>query len=352
MRPESGGGDYGSKSGGYDQIGYGTLTATLETLSKITQTITFSALLPMKVGDKDIDPGAIASSGSRCFYSSSNPWVAEIINNKIHAVKCGTATITAWQVGDDTYAEAAPISRTITIAAPDSTPVFAGTYFFNVKSTGWAIDIKGASMDDGAGIIQWHSNGGSNQYWTLSLLSGSDYKLINYKSGKTIGVAGNSSTAGALVEQQAYTGSDYQKWTIANYTCDGSFSFINKGNGLSLSVSRASTTEAAAYEVNIYSGDAHQRFAFQIIIPYKIQQTVSFDTLPKMKTGDPDFTLNAKASSGLAVTYISTNPSVAIIVDDKIHITGTGITSIVASQTGDESYDAAFDIAQTLYVAL
>jgi hypothetical protein len=29
VRPESGGGDYGPNSGGFDQLGYGTLTATL-----------------------------------------------------------------------------------------------------------------------------------------------------------------------------------------------------------------------------------------------------------------------------------------------------------------------------------
>jgi hypothetical protein len=30
VRPEGGGGDYGANSGGFDQLGYGTLTATLE----------------------------------------------------------------------------------------------------------------------------------------------------------------------------------------------------------------------------------------------------------------------------------------------------------------------------------
>ena len=30
VRPEGGGGDYGPNSGGYDQLGYGTLTATLD----------------------------------------------------------------------------------------------------------------------------------------------------------------------------------------------------------------------------------------------------------------------------------------------------------------------------------
>jgi hypothetical protein len=29
-RPEGGGGDYGPNSGGFDQLGYGTLTATLD----------------------------------------------------------------------------------------------------------------------------------------------------------------------------------------------------------------------------------------------------------------------------------------------------------------------------------
>jgi hypothetical protein len=30
VRPEGGGGDYGPNSGGFDQIGYGTLTFTLD----------------------------------------------------------------------------------------------------------------------------------------------------------------------------------------------------------------------------------------------------------------------------------------------------------------------------------
>jgi hypothetical protein len=30
VRPEGGGGDYGPNSGGFDQLGYGTLTATLD----------------------------------------------------------------------------------------------------------------------------------------------------------------------------------------------------------------------------------------------------------------------------------------------------------------------------------
>jgi hypothetical protein len=29
VRPEGGGGDYGSASGGFDQLGFGTLTCTL-----------------------------------------------------------------------------------------------------------------------------------------------------------------------------------------------------------------------------------------------------------------------------------------------------------------------------------
>jgi hypothetical protein len=34
VRPEGGGGDYGPNSGGYDQLGYGTLTATLPKIQK------------------------------------------------------------------------------------------------------------------------------------------------------------------------------------------------------------------------------------------------------------------------------------------------------------------------------
>jgi hypothetical protein len=347
-RPEGGGGNYGSTSGGFDQLGYGTLTFSLESPIKKGQIITFPALSAMVVGDTDKDPGATASSGIRVTYQSATPDIAEIVNNKIHALKCGTATIKAYQVGDSVYNEATAVSQNITITNP--TPVVAGTNNIYISSTGMAMDVSGNSLLDGGAIIQWNGNGGTNQQWLISSMSGNDYKIIDVNSGKALDVIGNSNTAGAKLEQRAYTGEAYQIWTITD-NCDGTYKIVNTGNGLALGVTGSSTTAGATMEVNTYTGATSQKFNFVLLKSTKTAQTITFNSLPQKNRGDADFAPGASASSGLAVSYTSTNPAVATIVNGKVHIVGGGKTYIVASQAGNSTYDAAYDVPQLLTVS-
>ena len=80
------------------------------------------------------------------------------------------------------------------------------------------------------------------------------------------------------------------------------------------------------------------------------RQTITFDPLPASTYGDADVTLGASASSGLAVSYISSNTSVATVSGSTVTITGAGSTTITASQAGDGTYGAATDVPQTLVV--
>jgi hypothetical protein len=84
------------------------------TASKQQQTITFAPLAAKTYGDADFDP-ATASSGLQIAYSSSDPAVATVVNNKIHIVGAGTTTITASQAGDINYEAAADVSRSLTV---------------------------------------------------------------------------------------------------------------------------------------------------------------------------------------------------------------------------------------------
>lgn len=82
----------------------------------------------------------------------------------------------------------------------------------------------------------------------------------------------------------------------------------------------------------------------------KQNQTITFPTLPVKVTGDADFNPGATASSGLAVTYTSSNTAVATIVNGMIHIVSAGSTIITASQAGNSSYNPAPDVSQPLTV--
>ena len=84
----------------------------------------------------------------------------------------------------------------------------------------------------------------------------------------------------------------------------------------------------------------------------KQAQTISFAAIGTKLLGDADFNPSATASSGLTVTYSSSDESVATIVNGKVHILGTGTTTITAAQAGDNVYAPAPSQTQVLTVLI
>jgi hypothetical protein len=81
-----------------------------------------------------------------------------------------------------------------------------------------------------------------------------------------------------------------------------------------------------------------------------LTQTITFDPLPLKSIGGADFAPGATTSSDLTVTYSSSNASVATIVNNMIHVVGSGITIITASQSGNGIYKAATNVNQNFIV--
>jgi|GEM_PF-3646739 len=80
-------------------------------------------------------------------------------------------------------------------------------------------------------------------------------------------------------------------------------------------------------------------------------QTITFPEIPVKGYGDATFTLNATASSGLAVRYVSSDVTVATVSGSTVTIKKTGaFTVISAYQDGNASYAAATPVPQLLVV--
>lgn len=85
----------------------------------------------------------------------------------------------------------------------------------------------------------------------------------------------------------------------------------------------------------------------------KANQTISFDggAWQTKAYGSEPFPLAASASSGLSVTYISSNEEVATVDSSGlVTISGTGSAIISVSQAGNDYYNAASAITRTLTV--
>ena len=79
-------------------------------------------------------------------------------------------------------------------------------------------------------------------------------------------------------------------------------------------------------------------------------QSITFDPLPAVSEGDPSFELVATATSGLPVSFASSDESVATVAGSTVTIVGAGTTTITASQAGDDDWNAAPDETQRLLV--
>ena len=91
----------------------------------------------------------------------------------------------------------------------------------------------------------------------------------------------------------------------------------------------ASGAEADNYTISYVAGK---------LTILKVEQTLSLTALPAMTYGDAAYTLPAKTTEGLALTWTSSNTAVASISSGKVTIKGAGTAKIIATQAGNDSY--------------
>jgi hypothetical protein len=96
------------------------------------------------------------------------------------------------------------------------------------------------------------------------------------------------------------------------------------------------------------TGNGTNNLTFNIV---KGTQTITgLSTNSTKYTTDVPYALSAIASSGLVVSYISLNTNVATISGSTVTIVGAGTATITASQAGDDNWNQASDVTQTLTV--
>lgn len=86
------------------------------------------------------------------------------------------------------------------------------------------------------------------------------------------------------------------------------------------------------------------------MIGKKRNQRILFPAIPFKSLFSMDFDPGASSSSGLPVSYASSDTTIAKIIAGKIHIVGSGRCVITASQAGDIYFNPALNVGQNLIV--
>ena len=365
-----------SQSGNSNYNAATDVSQTLTITNKTIQTITFDLGndATKTFGDADFNLTATGgASGNAVTFASSNTAVATISGNTVTIVGAGTTTITASQAGNATYADALDVTQTLTVnklaqtisfdLGNDATKTF-GDADFNLTATGGASGntVTFASSDasvatisgntvtiKGIGTTTITANQAGNDNYdaatevTQTLTVNKLTQTITFDLGsdatKTFGDADFNLTAtgGASGNTVTFTSSDASVATISGNTV----TIVGAGTTTITASQAGNATYANALDVT------------QTLTVNKLAQTISFDLgSDATKTfGDADFNLTATGgASGNSVTFTSSDASVATISGNTVTITGTGTTTITANQAGNDNYDAATEVTQTLTV--
>ena len=422
-------------------------------ITKKAQTITFNGLTAKDYGDPDFNLAGTSNSGLDVTYVSSNPLVATVSGNTVTIVGAGTTDITASQSGDANYSAATDVPQTLTInkaiqvltldplpvgsialkdfvgaipvtasssaglpvvislGAGSAATLDASNNLINVGQTGNVIvnvDQAGNANYEAASISYTFDVTKSNQAITFGAMANQVYSVgltvdltgkatttsplaISYSvANGPATIAGNVLTitgAGTIVVEASQAGDaawnpattesqsliitkavpvisnfgDLTKnFSDADFTLNatsistGLFTYSSSnplvatvsGNTVHI-VGTGTTVLTADQDFDDNYGTATINANLSVA---SVNQSISFGTLVNNTYGDADFDLTAVASSGLAVSYVSSNTAVATVSGNTVHIVGVGTTNITASQTGNANYDAALDVVQALTV--
>jgi hypothetical protein len=106
------------------------------------------------------------------------------------------------------------------------------------------LDVNGASISSGTGLIQWACSGGTNQQWTFESAGSGWSRLKAGHSGQCMDLASQSSANGVAVVQATCNGGTSQQWATEDMG-GGYFRIKSRYSGLCVDVTAASTADAA-----------------------------------------------------------------------------------------------------------
>ncbi len=348
------------------QDGAKTASSTITVSNVLITSVTLNkAAVTVGVGDTTTIKAAIApanASNKTVVWSSSNPSIATVnATGIVTAIAVGSATINA------TAQDAGGVSAgsAVTVVSAGSCGVLTNNGFESgfvnwIRNPNTAAATIGTSAQSGLKSAVITTDGGAINYGkTITVTGGTEISFEVW--AKVEGTPNPSNPAQLILPWWAGIGIDFydaQGVKIASGTTQFQ---VHPFDPPKTAYTRYSVTKLApanAATIGIWASKAGPNgklilddFCLTIAAPPMIAQTVSLDSLSARTFGDADFDPGAVASSGLPVSYTSSDTTVAIISNGKVKVLAPGTTVITASQSGNATYNPAQPSSRTLVVS-
>ncbi len=330
-------------------------------IAKADQTITFGTISAKTYLDPSFTIAATASSGLAVSFSAAGS--CSVSGDTVTITGAGSCEITATQTGNDNYNAAPPVPQSFSIAKANQSIIFAsfnnatyGDANFTTDptaSSGLAVAVvaSGAcTLDSAIAPAQVQITGAGVCTITASQAGNVNYNAaLSVERNFSVDKADQTITFAAL-NNKTYLDADFTVNASASSGLAVSFTAVGDCTvtGNTVHITGAGDCEIKASQ----TGDDNYNPADDVSQSFMIaqaSQTITFDPLAGKTFGDSSFTVNATASSGLAVSFSVTGN--CTIAGNTVEITGAGSCTVTAAQSGDSNYLAALDVAQNFTIA-
>ncbi|MEY4953873.1 MAG: hypothetical protein RL299_2297 [Pseudomonadota bacterium] len=353
-----------SQAGNANYVAATSVTQTFA-VTQSPNIITFPALSNTPFTSAPPALSATASSGLTVSYASTTSGVCSVTSGgAISFIAAGTCSITANQAGNTTYAAAAPVTQTfdVTLGANTITfPPLANTPFTS------APPALSASASSGL-TVSYASNSGA-----VCTVSGG---AISFVAAGTCSItasqAGNSNFAAATPITQTFevtpgvntitfpalasTAFTSAPPALAATASSGLAVSYGSNSGAVCTVSGGTISFVAAGTCSItasQAGNANYAAANSVTNTFEVTpgvNTITFAALPNRALGSGSFGLTATASSGLAVAFSTSTPTICSVSGTTVNLLTVGTCTVLANQAGNANYQAAPQVSQSFQV--
>lgn len=341
-------------------------TLIFTTASKLTQSISFTEIPTKTIVDEPFDLEVSASSGLEVSVISSNSEVASVEGKTVTIHSLGDVTFTASQQGSEGFKSAESKMQALSIAKASQTIVFEELESKTFGDASFDLSATGGNSSSGVTYVSSNESVATISGNTIAIVGAGVTNITASQAGDDNYIAAEEvvqelivNKADQLITFEAIGGKTFGEPSFDLTATGGASSGILIFASSDPTIATISGNTVSILGVGIVNitvsqtGDDNYNPAVDVaqeLVVNKADQTITFNTLVARVFGDVDFDLTATSSSGLAISYTSSDENVAAIIDNSVTILGAGTTTITASQAGSERFLEAVAITQELVV--
>jgi sugar lactone lactonase YvrE len=330
------------------------------------QTITFApTITTYQASAGSFTLSATSSSGLTVSFASTTSSVCTVSGTTVTIVSGGSCSITATQAGNSTYAAATPVAVVFSIAGAAQTITYAPSVTSYLYSAG-TIPLS-ATASSGLTVSFASTTTGvcTVTGTTATIVNGGICSIVASQAGSIAFSPATSVTVNYSITSAPQTITFAPSVTTYPYSLNGTFALSAISTNTTTAIAFASTTSSvctvsgttativntgtctiqATQTANTYFVAATpQSVSYTITVG---SQTITFapsvTSYPYVSGGT--FPLIATSTSGLAVSFASTTPTICTVTGTNANMLTLGTCTIQATQGGNATFSAAVPVS-------